>query len=188
MQWRVSDKLWAKLESLLEDPPRRFRYPGRARYSARACLEGILYVLYTDTPWLQVPYRELGLPSGETCRRRLEEWEREGRHGDRLDILIASTKQVGPAIFASLLVIAIAFMPVFTLEAQEGRLFKPLAFTKSLAIAMSAVLAITLIPAVLPLLVRGRIIAEQRHPVSWLLQRLYAPILRLALRLRWIGA
>ena len=122
----------------------------------------------------------------DNAHKRLEEWEREGRHGDRLDILIASAKQVGPAIFASLLVIAIAFMPVFTLEAQEGRLFKPLAFTKSLAIAMSAVLAITLIPAVLPLLVRGRIIPEQRHPVSWLLQRLYGPILRLALRLRWM--
>ena len=64
------------------------------------------------------------------------------------EVLIASAKEVGPAIFASLLVIAIAFMPVFTLEAQEGRLFKPLAFTKNLAIAMSAVLAITLIPAV----------------------------------------
>ena len=62
----------------LTDPPRRFRYPGRARYSPRQCLEGILYVLYTDTPWLQVPYRELGLPSGETCRRRLEEWQRRG--------------------------------------------------------------------------------------------------------------
>src|SRR5499426_2522731 len=122
----------------------------------------------------------------DNAHRRLEEWERGGRRGDRLDILITSAKQVGPTIFASLLVIAIAFMPVFTLEAQEGRLFKPLAFTKSLAIAMSAVLAITLIPAVLPLLVRGRIIAEQRHPVSWLLQRLYAPILRLALRLRWV--
>jgi copper/silver efflux system protein len=122
----------------------------------------------------------------DNAHRRLEEWERAGRRGDRLDILIASAKEVGPAIFASLLVIAIAFMPVFTLEAQEGRLFKPLAFTKNLAIAMSAVLAITLIPAVLPLLVRGRIIAEQRHPVSWLLQRLYAPILRLALRLRWM--
>jgi copper/silver efflux system protein len=122
----------------------------------------------------------------DNAHRRLEEWERAGRRGDRLDILITSAKQVGPTIFASLLVIAIAFMPVFTLEAQEGRLFKPLAFTKSLAIAMSAVLAITLIPAVLPLLVRGRIIAEQRHPVSWLLQRLYAPILRLALRLRWV--
>src|SRR5262245_5797515 len=122
----------------------------------------------------------------DNAHRRLEEWERGGRRGDRLDILIASIKQVGPTIFASLLVIAIAFLPVFTLEAQEGRLFKPLAFTKSLAIAMSAVLAITLIPAVLPLLVRGRIIAEQRHPVSWLLQRLYAPMLRLALRLRWL--
>ena len=78
MKWRVSDELWAKLEPLLHDPQRRFRYPGRARYSPRACLEGVLYVLYTDTPWLQVPYRELGLPSGETCRRRLEEWSRRG--------------------------------------------------------------------------------------------------------------
>jgi transposase len=70
--------LWARLEPLLADPPRRFRYPGRSRYPARACLEGIVYVLVTDTPWLQVPYRELGLPSGETCRRRLEEWQRRG--------------------------------------------------------------------------------------------------------------
>jgi transposase len=64
--------------ALLADPPRRFRNPGRARYSPRQCLEGILYVLFTGTPWLQVPYRELGLPSGETCRRRLEEWTRRG--------------------------------------------------------------------------------------------------------------
>ena len=78
LKWRVSDALWQLLEPLLADPPRRFRYPGRHRYPARACLEGILYVLYTDTPWLEVPYRELGLPSGETCRRRLEEWSRRG--------------------------------------------------------------------------------------------------------------
>ncbi len=78
LPWRVSDARWERLESILADPPRRFRHPGRARYSPRACLEGILYVLYTDTPWLQVPYRELGLPSGETCRRRLEEWSRRG--------------------------------------------------------------------------------------------------------------
>jgi len=78
LKWRVSDELWERIGPLLADPPRRFRYPGRSRYPARACLEGILYVLYTDTPWLQVPYRELGLPSGETCRRRLEEWERRG--------------------------------------------------------------------------------------------------------------
>ena len=70
--------MWERLAPILADPPRRFRYPGRVRYSPRHCLEGILYVLYTDTPWLQVPYRELGLPSGETCRRRLEEWARRG--------------------------------------------------------------------------------------------------------------
>jgi transposase len=74
----VSDGLWERLAPILVDPPRRFRHPGRARYTPRQCLEGILYVLYTDTPWLQVPYRELGLPSGETCRRRMEEWSAQG--------------------------------------------------------------------------------------------------------------
>lgn len=88
-RWRVSDGLWAKLEPLLPDPPRRFRHPGRARYPARACLEGILYVLFTDTPWLEVPYRELGLPSGETCRRRLEEWARRGLLENALAVLQA---------------------------------------------------------------------------------------------------
>jgi len=78
LKWRVSDRLLEQLAPLLPDPPRRFRSPGRSRYPARACLEGILYVLFTDTPWLEVPYRELGLPSGETCRRRLEEWSRRG--------------------------------------------------------------------------------------------------------------
>lgn len=78
LKWRVSDAMWERLAPILVDPPRRFRHPGRARYAPRQCLEGILYVLYTDTPWLQVPYRELGLPSGETCRRRLEEWSQSG--------------------------------------------------------------------------------------------------------------
>jgi transposase len=87
MKWRVSDAMWALLEPVLVDPPRRFRHPGRCRYSPRQCLEGILYVLYTDTPWLQVPYRELGLPSGETCRRRLEEWSREGLFQQALALL-----------------------------------------------------------------------------------------------------
>ena len=120
----------------------------------------------------------------DNAHKRLEEWERNGRVGERLQVLIDSFKEVGPAIFASLIVIAIAFMPVFTLEAQEGRLFKPLAFTKNLAIAMSAVLAITLIPALAAFLIRGRIRPEQRHPVSRGLQRLYGPALRLALRHR----
>ena len=121
----------------------------------------------------------------DNAHRRLEEWERNGRVGDRVDVIIRSAKEVGPSIFASLLVIAVAFMPVFTLEAQEGRLFKPLAFTKNLAIATSAIVAITLIPALLPWLVRGRIIPERRHPIAWVLTRLYAPVLRLALRFRY---
>jgi Cu(I)/Ag(I) efflux system membrane protein CusA/SilA len=120
----------------------------------------------------------------DNAHKRLEEWERNGRVGERMQVLIDSFKDVGPAIFASLIVIAIAFMPVFTLEAQEGRLFKPLAFTKNLAIAMSAVLAITLIPALASFLIRGRIRPEERHPVSRGLQRLYGPMLRLALRHR----
>lgn len=120
----------------------------------------------------------------DNAHRRLEAWELGGRVGERSRVLIDSAKEVGPPIFASLLVIAIAFMPVFTLEAQEGRLFTPLALTKNLSIAMSAVLAVTLIPALLPLLIRGRIIPEQRHPVTRLLQRLYAPLLALALRRR----
>ena len=85
--WEVSDELWGLLELVLVDPPRRFRSPGRCRISARRCLQGILYVLYTDTPWLQVPYRQLGLPSGETCRRRLEEWSRRGLFQQAIGIL-----------------------------------------------------------------------------------------------------
>jgi transposase len=91
----VSDQLWALLEPVLQDPPRRFRHPGRRRRPARSCLEGILFVLYTDTPWLQVPYRELGLPSGETCRRRLEEWSRNGLFAQALEVLQSQLAEAG---------------------------------------------------------------------------------------------
>jgi Cu(I)/Ag(I) efflux system membrane protein CusA/SilA len=117
----------------------------------------------------------------DNAHKRLEEWERDGRKGERLQILIDSAKEVGPPIFASVLVIAISFIPIFVLEAQEGRMFKPLAWTNNLAIAMCAVLAITLVPACLPTFIRGRIFPEQKHPVSRTLQRLYAPVLRAAL-------
>lgn len=62
-RWQVTDELWQRLEPLLRDPPRRFQHPGRLRYPARKCLKGILYVLFTDTPWLELPYRELELPT-----------------------------------------------------------------------------------------------------------------------------
>ncbi|TAJ29366.1 MAG: efflux RND transporter permease subunit [Nitrospirae bacterium] len=122
----------------------------------------------------------------DNAHKRLEDWERNGRLGDRTQILIDSAKEVGPAMFSSLLVIGVSFLPVFVLEAQEGRMFKPLAFTNFLGIAACAVLAITLIPALLPTFTRGRIFPEQRHPVSRLLQRLYAPVLRAALHHRWL--
>ena len=89
---------------MLADPPRRFRYPGRARYSPRLCLEGILYVLYTDTPWLEVPFRELGLPSGETCRRRLEEWSRRGLLPAAIAILCAELAEAGRLDWSRVLV------------------------------------------------------------------------------------
>ncbi|CAM2859228.1 TPA: efflux RND transporter permease subunit [Legionella pneumophila] len=120
----------------------------------------------------------------DNAHKRLADWEAKGSPGDRTQVLIDSAKEVGPAIFSSLLVIAISFMPVFTLEAQEGRLFSPLAYTKNLAIFMSALLAITLIPVLLPLLVRGRIIPEQKHPITRWMQTMYAPVLKLALRYR----
>jgi Cu(I)/Ag(I) efflux system membrane protein CusA/SilA len=114
----------------------------------------------------------------DNAHKRLEDWERDGRAGERLQVLIDSAKEVGPPIFASVLVIAISFIPIFALESQEGRMFKPLAWTNNLAIAMCAVLAITLVPACLPTFIRGKIFPEQRHPVSRSLQRLYAPLLK----------
>ncbi|MFC7781246.1 efflux RND transporter permease subunit [Legionella taurinensis] len=120
----------------------------------------------------------------DNAHKRLADWEAKGSPGDRTQVLIDSAKEVGPAIFSSLLVIAISFMPVFTLEAQEGRLFSPLAYTKNLAIFMSALLAITLIPVLLPLLVRGRIIPEQKHPITRFMQAMYAPVLKFALKYR----
>lgn len=74
--WVVSDALWERVAHVLEDRPQRM---GRPRYPARACLEGILFVLFTGSQWARVPYLQLGLPSGETCRRRLEQWQQEGR-------------------------------------------------------------------------------------------------------------
>ena len=120
----------------------------------------------------------------DNAHKRLEEWERDGKVGDRLQVLIDSAKEVGPPIFASVLVIAISFIPVFALEAQEGRMFKPLAWTNNLAIVMCAVLAITLVPACLPTFIRGKIFPELKHPVTRSLQRLYAPMLRMALHYR----
>src|SRR6266446_548254 len=102
----------------------------------------------------------------------------------RRKILLDSAKQVGPAIFFSLVIIVVSFLPVFLLEAQEGRMFRPLAWTKTLAVGFSSILAITLVPALMVLFIRGRLIPEARNPISRITQALYLPVLRLCLRFR----
>src|SRR5208282_1628226 len=103
---------------------------------------------------------------------------------ERKAILIGGAKQVGPAIFFSLLVILVSFLPVFLLEAQEGRMFRPLAWTKTLAVAFSSILAVTLVPALMPLFIRGRLRPESENPFSRWTQAIYLPVLRLCLRYR----
>src|SRR5438309_10075995 len=103
---------------------------------------------------------------------------------ERRRILIDAAKQVGPALFFSLLVIVVSFLPVFLLEAQEGRMFRPLAWTKTLSVAFSSLLAVTLVPALMPLFIRGRLRPESANPAARFTQRLYLPVLNFALRHR----
>jgi Cu(I)/Ag(I) efflux system membrane protein CusA/SilA len=102
----------------------------------------------------------------------------------RIRILLDSTKQVGPAIFFSLVIIVVSFLPVYLLEDQEGRMFRPLAWTKTLAVGFSSVLAITLVPVLMILFIRGKLRPESRNPLSRLTQAIYLPVLRLCLRFR----
>ncbi len=131
----------------------------------------------------------------ENCHKKLEEWREGGQQGNATDIIISSIKEVGPASFYSLLVIAVSFLPIFALEAQEGRLFKPLAYTKTLAMLVASVLSITLVPALLIIFTRTKevtqgptwftkivnfvfsptIRAEENHPISRFLFRVYGP-------------
>ena len=100
----------------------------------------------------------------------------------RVQVLIDAASEVGPALFFSLLIITVSFLPIFTLESQEGRLFGPLAFTKTFAMAAAALLSVTLVPALMVVFVRGRIIPEHRNPINRLLIWLYRPVIRLVLR------
>jgi Cu(I)/Ag(I) efflux system membrane protein CusA/SilA len=105
---------------------------------------------------------------------------------ERRTILIKAAKQVGPALFFSLLIIVVSFLPVFLLEAQEGRMFRPLAWTKTLAVGSSSILAITLVPVLMVILIRGRLRPERANPISRITQAIYLPILRFCLRHRWL--
>ena len=120
----------------------------------------------------------------ENIHKQLDEWERGGRQTPRLDAIIAAMQEVGPSIFFSLLVITVSFIPVFTLEGVEGRLFKPLAFTKTFSMGFAAILSVTLTPALAAILIRGKILHEDRHPLNRLLIYLYTPVVRAVVRYR----
>ena len=112
--------------------------------------------------------------------------ERDRGKKDHWRIVLDATKEVGPSLFYSLLIITLSFVPIFALQAQEGRLFKPLAFTKTYTMAAAALLAITFVPVLTGYLVRGRILPERRNPLSRLLVFLYRPVIRAAIRVRWL--
>ncbi len=118
----------------------------------------------------------------ENVHKRLEGWEAAGRRGSRADVVTSALQEVGRPIFFSLLVITVGFLPVFTLEGTEGRLFAPLAFTKTFAMAFAALLSVTLVPAIAATFIRGRIRTEAENPVARGLARGYAPVCNFALR------
>ena len=115
--------------------------------------------------------------------------ERDEGVKPRARILIDAATEVGPSLFVSLLIITVSFLPVFSLQAQEGRLFRPLAFTKTYAMAGAALLAITVVPVLMLWFIRGKIVPEHRNPLNRLLLWLYAPVIRFVLRRKlWVVA
>ncbi len=120
----------------------------------------------------------------ENVHKRLEEWEASGRTDERNSVILQAMQEVGPSVFFALLVITVSFLPIFTLEATEGRLFKPLAYTKTYAMGFAAILSVTLTPALAALFIRGRIRGEEAHPVNRWLVAAYAPVVRTVVRRR----
>jgi len=142
----------------------------------------------------------------EQTHKKLELWEKSGRQGDSREVVLAAIKEVAGPTFFALLVIAVSFLPVLTLQAQEGRMFRPLAYTKTLTMVIAAILAVTLDPALRLLLTRierfdfrprwlcrvanavliGEVRSEERHPISRPLIRVYEPVVRWTLRWKWL--
>ncbi len=118
----------------------------------------------------------------ENAHTRLEEWEMQGKQIPRNEVLIQAAKEVGRPLFFSLLIITVSFLPIFTLQEQEGRLFKPLAFTKTFAMFFAAFLSVTLAPVLMTLLIRGKILPEEKNPLNRFLIWVYEPVLHFVLR------
>ncbi len=122
----------------------------------------------------------------ENAHKHLERLKEGHSDSERAEAIIAAGKEVGPALFFSLLIITVSFLPVFTLEAQEGRLFSPLAYTKTFAMAGAAMLSVTLVPVLMLFFIRGKILPEAKNPVNRVLIWLYRPII--AAVMRWKGS
>jgi Cu(I)/Ag(I) efflux system membrane protein CusA/SilA len=121
----------------------------------------------------------------ENVHKRLEEWDRElAKTGSREAVILRAMQEVGPSVFFALLVITVSFLPIFTLQGTEGRLFKPLAWTKTWAMGFAAVLSVTLTPALAALFIRGRIRPEEQNPLNRWLVSAYAPVVRQVVRRR----
>jgi Cu(I)/Ag(I) efflux system membrane protein CusA/SilA len=135
-----------------------------ANHPAPVRAEGVDHITYEES--IEVT------PKGEVSEKQ------------RRRILIDSAKQVGPALFFSLLIIGVSFIPVFLLEAQEGRMFKPLAWTKTMAVGFSSLLAITLVPVLMVIFIKGKLRPESANPISRFTQALYLPVLRFCLKYR----
>ncbi len=120
----------------------------------------------------------------ENVHKRLETWEHGGREGAREAVILHAMQEVGPSIFFALLVITVSFLPIFALGGTEGRLFKPLAYTKTFSMGFAAVLSVTLTPALAALLIRGRIRGEAANPVNRWLVHVYTPVVRAVVRHR----
>ena len=140
----------------------------------------------------------------ENAHKKLEDWEKAREHlknpeaadvterekdehlakMSRTDVVIEAAKEVGPSLFFSLLVITVGFLPIFTLEAQAGRLFKPLAYTKTFAMLFSSFLAITLTPVLMTIFIKGKILPEEKNPVGLILHKLYEPVVKFSLKFK----
>jgi len=126
----------------------------------------------------------------ENAHRGLQQFRQksgcDARGRERFDIIVSAAQTVGRPLFFSLLVITVSFIPVFSLQGQEGRLFRPLAFTKTFSMFFASLLGLVLVPVLMTWLIRGKVMSEKKNPISALLIALYNPLVSLVLRFRWL--
>jgi Cu(I)/Ag(I) efflux system membrane protein CusA/SilA len=126
----------------------------------------------------------------ENAHKRIEEAESQGVKTPRIELVLGAVRELGPSMFGALLVLTVAFLPVFALQGEEGRLFRPLALAKTFSMAFAALFSITLVPALMVTCLKGRIVSERNNPINRLCMAAYRPLLTFSLRFRYaiVGA